>query len=290
MLTRIGETLGTWTPRRSNGDPLAIIRAAWTQLVGIDVARAAQPVALTNDALVVITASSAWSHQLAFLEPQIVRGISAAAPLAGVRRLRFRVGSIRAKLPGERPTPARARVPGVPSPRSIAVGPSEALDRFRGVVELARAAHAARGGSFCAVCAAPIAQGNRCKPCGDWARAALEARCKRVLFEAPWLRPQDVLDTLPGLDASAYDAIRRQLLRSWWDEMALARKRAALPRPVAPDRVRLYKIASSYVLLETKLDPNRLDLDSPVRRNALGDLYDFIRALERGTGGVGSGS
>jgi hypothetical protein len=72
--------------------------------------------------------------------------------------------------------------------------------------------------------------------------------------------------------------------------MALARKRAALPRPVAPDRVRLYKIASSYVLLETKLDPNRLDLDSPVRRNALGDLYDFIRALERGTGGVGSGS
>jgi hypothetical protein len=92
-----------------------------------------------------------------------------------------------------------------------------------------------------------------------------------------------VLDALPELDPAAYDAIRRGLLRSWWDEMALARKRAALPRPIAPDRTRLRKIASSYVLLETKLDPNVLEMDSPVRRNALGELYEFIRSVERGT-------
>jgi len=90
------------------------------------------------------------------------------------------------------------------------------------------------------------------------------------------------LTVVPGLDAAGYDAIRRRLLRSWWDEMMLARKRASLPRPVAPDRARLRKIASSYVLLETKIDPNRLEMDSPVRRNALGDLFDFIRSVETG--------
>jgi hypothetical protein len=35
-------------------------------------------------------------------------------------------------------------------------------------------------------------------------------------------------------------------------------------------------------LLETKLDPNRLELDSPIRSNALGELYEFIRLVERG--------
>jgi hypothetical protein len=291
MLTRIGETLGTWAPRRSSGDPLAIIRAGWTELVGIDVARAAAPVAIANEALVVITTSSAWSHQLAFLEPQIVRGIRAAAPGAGISRLRFRVGTIRAKTHADPRSgfQTRARPAVAPPPRPAAANPREALARFRGVVERARALHAARGGTFCTACAAPIARGVRCVPCADWARAALEARCKRLLFDAPWLRPQDVLDTLPDLDATAYDVIRRQLLRSWWDEMALARKRAALPRPIAPDRARLRKIASSYVLLETKLDPNRLEMDSPVRRNALGDLYEFIRTVESADDGASGG-
>jgi len=35
-------------------------------------------------------------------------------------------------------------------------------------------------------------------------------------------------------------------------------------------------------LLETRLDPNRLELDSPVRANALGELYSFIREVELG--------
>ncbi len=282
MLTRIGDALGVWTPRRSGGDPLAMIRAGWTQLVGLDVARAAQPVAIANESLVVLTNSSAWSHQLMFLEPRILRGIHELVPAAGVERLRFRVGTIRSR-PGGPIAPRTAVRDGktaaaLPPPRD----PADALARFRSVVMIARAAHAARGGGFCTDCAAPVARAvQRCVPCADWARSLLEARCRRLLFEAPWLRPQDVLDTLPGLDAAAYDGIRRQLLRSWWDEMKLARKRAELPRPVAPDRARLRKIASSYVLLETKLDPNRLEMESPVRRNALGDLYDFIRSVER---------
>jgi hypothetical protein len=260
-----------------------MIRAAWTGLVGVDVARAAQPVAIAGDTLVVITSSSAWSHQLAFLEPHIVRGLRTAAPAPGIVRLRFRVGTIRVPAAGRRPAPAPnapRRSAGVPAPP--AANAAEALAHFRATVERARSAHSARGGRFCVACAAPIRHGQRCVPCADWARAALEAQCQRLLFDAPWLRPQDVLEMLPGLDAAAYDAIRRQLLRSWWDEMTLARKRAALPRAIPPDRPRLRKIASSYVLLETKLDPNRLELDSPIRSNALGELYEFIRLVERG--------
>jgi hypothetical protein len=283
VLTRIDDALGAWTPRSGGGDPLTIVRAAWSRLVGSDVARAAQPVALANETLVVITNSSAWSHQLAFLEPQILRGIRELLPSGTIVRLRFRVGAIRAK-PGSRRTAEHggARVRAGTAAQSVPANPQEALARFRAVVTRSRAAHAARGGNFCAACAAPIARGERCVPCADWARAGLEARCQRLLFDAPWLRPQDVLDALPDLDAAGYDSIRRRLLRSWWDEMRLARKRAELPRPIAPDRARLRKIASSYVLLETKLHPDRLDMDSPIRRNALGELYEFIRKVELG--------
>jgi hypothetical protein len=87
-----------------------------------------------------------------------------------------------------------------------------------------------------------------------------------------------VLGQVGGLTADAYDAIRRRLLRAWIDELRLARKRYAVKAPI--DVVRIRKLASSYVLLETRIDPNRLELDSPVRKNALGDLFAFIREVE----------
>ncbi len=285
MLTKLGETLTGWAPRTAGGDPLGTIRGAWTGLVGPDVARAAVPVAIAGETLVVITTSSAWSHQLAFLEPQIVRGIRDLGAPVTIARLRFRVGTIRTPVGAARKRSDRRPIPsagGYPAPPR---DPGEACERFRAVVERFREAHRSGGGGFCQDCAAAIGGGMRCVPCADWARAALVASCQRLLFDAPWLRPEEVLEMLPGLDAAAYDGIRRRLLRSWWDEMMLARKRAELPRPVAPDRARLRKIASSYVLLETKLDPNRLEMDSAVRRNALGDLYEFIRRVERESAG-----
>jgi hypothetical protein len=280
MLSRLGDALGSWSPRRSAGDPLAAIRAAWIDLVGPDVARAAQPVALASDTLVVITTSSAWSHQLAFLEPRIARDIRDRAGVT-IGRMRFRVGTIRAAVEPYRSSGLR----GTRDRREVQFPPPgdarEALARFRAAVERSRAAHRARGGRFCSDCAAEISGcGPRCGPCRDWSAAELTARCQRLLFDAPWLGTQEILDMLPGLDAATFDGIRRKLLRAWWDEMALARKRAELPRPVAPNRGRLRKIASSFVLLETKLDPSRLEMDSAVRRNALGELYDFIRSVE----------
>lgn len=283
MLTKLGAALDGWQPRGGPpNDPLATIRAAWAEIVGEGVARAAQPVALSGTALVVVTASGAWSHQLSFLEREIVRSV-AALGVTNVERLRFRVGTIRrtARGGGNRRARTAAGTAAAGKPRDAA----DAVARLRAVVERRRAAHRAAGGVFCAVCGAAIAQGPAttlgggcCRPCADAREREQRERCERILFEAPWLSPEEVLATVPGLTAGDYDNTRRRLLRAWVDELRLARKRHAVKAEI--DRSRVRKLASSYVLLETRIDPNRLELDSPVRRNALGDLYDFIRTVE----------
>ncbi|MFN2460610.1 MAG: DciA family protein, partial [Candidatus Velthaea sp.] len=231
MLTKLGDAVGGWKPHATpGGDPLAAVRAAWADLVGVEVARAAQPVALQRDTVVVITASSSWSHQLAFLEPEIVRGIKALPEGREISRLRFRVGTVRATVPG-----VKASRPARPGRRSTPAGAEppattmvEAFERFRAAVRRSQAAHRNGGGRFCADCGAAVDTGARCVPCMETSRRAREAHCERLLYEAPWLRPEDVLHMVPGLDASEYDAIRRRLLRAWWDEMSVARKRAAV--------------------------------------------------------------
>ena len=279
MLTKLGGALTTWRPSNgAPGDPLVTVRAAWGEIVGEDVARAAQPVALSGSALVVITASGAWSHQLSFLEREIIRAVNALG-VGTVERLRFRIGTVR---PG-RGAPARRSVrmtanalPVNGKPRSI----EDALSRLRAVVERRRNAHLAGGGTFCATCQSAIAGGDQCWPCADAGERAEREHCERILFDAPWLPAEAVFEQIPGLTPERYDGIRRRLLRAWVDELRLARKRSAAKAPIDASRIR--KLASSYVLLETRIDPNRLELDSPVRRNALGDLYSFIREVETG--------
>jgi hypothetical protein len=278
VLTKLGTALGGWRPSAGRpGDPLATIRAAWAEIVGEDVARAAQPVALTGSALVVVTASGAWSHQLSFLEREIIRSVVALG-VPTVERLRFRVGTIRPPrgIRSRRAAGAASGAAVAGKPHSVA----DAVARFRAAVDRRRDAHRAAGGAFCTSCGGTIAGGDRCRPCADAVEREQRERCERMLFEAPWLDPEDVLETITGLTADAYDRIRRRLLRAWVDELRLARKRHAVKAPI--DRTRVRKLASSYVLLETRIDPNRLELDSPVRRNALGDLYAFIREVETG--------
>ena len=280
MLIGLGNALATWRPGGgSETDPLTAARAAWVELVGLDVARAAQPVAIERDALVVLTASSSWSAQLVFLEPEIVRGLRANSVTAGITRLRFRVGKIRRSVvPGEGPNgPRRGRGPEPP-----VVAPAATLDdalaRLRRSVERGRARHKAAGGSFCALCEAPLDRGTRCLPCRDDDERRRTFACERLLFEAPWLSAADVLGLVDGLKPEEFDGIRRRLLRSWWDELARAERLHRLRQPL--DRPRLRKLASSFVLLETGMDPMRLEMDSPVRKNALSNLYDFVREIE----------
>jgi hypothetical protein len=278
VLTKLGTAIGGWRPSAGPpGDPLATIRAAWADIVGDDVARAAQPVALTGTALVVVTASGAWSHQLSFLEREIIRSVVALG-VPSVERLRFRIGTIRSArgAGGRRLVRAASSAPAAGKPLTTA----DAVARFRTVIERRRNAHRAAGGAFCATCGGAIAGGDRCRPCADGEEREQREQCERIMFEAPWLGAEDVLQTVAGLTPEAYDRIRRRLLRAWVDELRLARKRHAVKAEI--DRVRIRKLASSYVLLETRIDPNRLELDSPVRRNALGDLYAFIREVETG--------
>jgi hypothetical protein len=282
MLTKLGSAIGGWRPSAGRpGDPLATIRAAWADIVGDDVARAAQPVALSGTALVVVTASGAWSHQLSFLEREIIRSVVALG-VSSVERLRFKVGTIRSArgVAGRRLVRAGSSALAAGKPQTAL----EAVARFRTVVERRRNAHLAGGGAFCRTCGGAIATGDRCRPCADGEERAQREQCERVMFEAPWLDAEAVISSIAGLTAEAYDGIRRRLLRAWVDELRLARKRHAVKAEI--DRVRIRKLASSYVLLETRIDPNRLELDSAVRRNALGDLYDFIREVESaGSGG-----
>jgi hypothetical protein len=276
---KLGMVLDGWRPAAGGtSDPLVAVRGLWPELVGADVARAAQPVAIERDVLIVMTGSAAWSHQLAFLEPEIMRGLKALPEARELSRLRFRVGKLRrpGRAAGGREGPRRAAEDAAAEPPAKTL--DDALARLRRAVERTRRVHRERGGTFCALCEAPVEGVAMCRPCRDDDERRRRFACERLLFEAPWLGPEEVLALVDGLTAERYDAIRRALLRSWWDELWRAAKLFKLRQPV--DRVRIRKLASSFVLLETRIDPTRLEMDSPIRRNALGDLFDFVRGIE----------
>ena len=278
-MLKLGTVLDAWRPKPGAGsDPLVAVRAVWMELVGPDVARAAQPVAIEREVLIVLTTSSAWSHQLAFLEPEIVRGLRAIPETRELTRLRFRVGKLRRPIavrdgPGG---PRRATGLSVTEPPAKTL--DDALARLRRAVERTRGAHRARGGGFCALCDAAVDGGTMCRPCRDDDARRRRMACERLLFEAPWLGSEEVLALVDGLTAEMYDTSRRQLLRAWWDELWRANKLHKLRQPL--DRVRLRKLASSFVLLQTQIDPNRLEMDSAVRKNALGELFEFVKEIE----------
>jgi hypothetical protein len=228
-MMRLGDALGEWKPLPgSGGDPLATIRAAWAGLVGEEVARAAQPVAIQGDALVVITSSSAWSHQLSFLTAGVLQAVRALPGCASIARLRFRVGTIR--VPGGRSAAARrprARAAMAPV-RSAPATAVEALASLRAAIERTRAAHVASGGTFCSGCAAAVDPGEAlCRPCGQARERSRTEACERLLFDAPWLTPAEVIAMVPGLDEGAYDAIAPGC--GAWPAPTCCSKRASTP-------------------------------------------------------------
>jgi len=80
--------------RQANMHALSRIISAWPDIVGQDLVPSAHPGNLMADALLIHVEDVALSHQLAFMERQIIAGVHAAgAPW--VKRLRFRVGNHR---------------------------------------------------------------------------------------------------------------------------------------------------------------------------------------------------
>ena len=111
MLTRLGSGAGRLAAARAGppDDPLATIRAAWAEIVGADVARAAQPVALQRH-------GAGRRHLLGRLEPpaRVPRARDRAqrrrrSASRTIERLRFRVGTIRAARGTRRPAAGARR-------------------------------------------------------------------------------------------------------------------------------------------------------------------------------------
>jgi hypothetical protein len=71
---------------------LEALKIAWPAIVGAELSRQAQPIAIQGDVLVIRTASADCSKTLAFLEPEILNGLPLPAAL-NVTGLRFRVAA-----------------------------------------------------------------------------------------------------------------------------------------------------------------------------------------------------
>ena len=265
-LEKMGDSLAGWAPRGlPAGDPLVAIRKAWAEIVGADTARAAQPVAIEDDTLIVLTNSSAWSHQLSFLSLEIVRSLRTLPAGRGLTRLRFRVGA--RKTGAAKAQPKRRTAPDRPG-RAVTAGPpsspAEALARFRARVEGQRRVLLEAGWIACEVCGAATAEGVRCAPCAGKDTQARAIATERLMFDAPWLGFNATAEIVGRLSVAEYEVIRKRILSRWWDVLVRARAR----KTVSLDR-REASIASSYLLLQTGWEPDRIT--PAVARNLLGD-------------------
>ncbi len=92
----------------------------------------------------------------------------------------------------------------------------------------------------------------------------------RLLFEVPWLGYAGIAPLVDDLQLHDYRLIRLQLLRRWKDALDRVRRDGGKTLSTR-DRM----IASSYVLLKSELDPERIA--PAVVRDLLGEeLHDIF--------------
>ena len=154
---------------------------------------------------------------------------------------------------------------------------AEALRRFRTAVDARRRAKLRAGWKECERCGAAIAPraDGLCAICRNVRAQRREAATARLLFEAPWLSYGGAAELIDGLTPADYEAIRSRLLSRWWETLVRARASKRLSRDG-----RERTIASSYVVLKSKLSPEAID--PATVRNVLGDeLHDLT--LRNGT-------
>jgi len=251
--------LSEWTPARGLvADPLYALSAAWPDIVGAGVAAHSAPLSINGSTLVIATRSSAWSQQLQFLSPAILTGVRAVAQAGAVERLTFRVGAL-SRVQGSRvegrgtPRPTRtARTGGrAPEPEAAADLEEAFLRVRRRLSALRRMVPAA-----CGRCGAPLAAGDarvECAPCRGEAEKSRAAELQRLIYMAPWLAPAELAEALPGVTAGEFERARRHLLQRWWVVLERAR-RAGRVSGSGLER----HVASSYVLLQSRLPPDRI--------------------------------
>jgi Dna[CI] antecedent, DciA len=274
---KLSEALGAWKPSEGGpADPVVLLGAAWSEIVGEENARNSHPAQVSGDTLIVTTASSVWSAQLSYLSEQMLDVLRARLPRAAIAKVRFRVG----KLPSRGSQKRRARVmedvATAPDVREPAADAREALGRFRASVDTAERAKRTRGWKECSGCNALIAPatGPLCTSCGIAREAERERQISRLLFEAPWLGFAGTAKLIEDLRQDEYESIRRRLLQRWWDRLRRVHLSGTLSRD-GSERL----IASSYVLLKSGLAPERLT--PAIVRNVLGDeIHELLYETE----------
>lgn len=276
MLRPLRAAVEGWKPGAPiSADPLTALIAAWPSIVGADVAQNSRPLDIARDTLVVATRSSAWSQQLSFLSERILRGMRARDLGPQVDRLRFKVGKVGSSVPGTF-APRRTRA----TARTRVVGKietaEEAVALFRADVDAAERAKAAAGWKACLRCGVRIAPsaGSHCLPCENAESDARAASVSRLLFDVPWLGFEGIEALVPGVSLREYEWIRRRLLGKWWEALGRVRRSQ---RKTMTQRERL--MASSYVLLKSGIDPERIA--PPIVRELLGDeIHDILYGTE----------
>jgi hypothetical protein len=279
VLRPLGEAIGQWTPQsgtRWRADPLSLLAAGWSDIVGEDVARNTHPTRILDGTLWVTTRSSAWSQQLSFLADRVLAAVRSRLAQPAVERLRFRVGKLPMRALVQRPhRPPAPPSPAVPAERLHAENAAEALSRFRTSVDARRRANLRAGWKECGTCGAPITPRDAlCVPCLNVRSQARSAAAMRLMFEAPWLGYAGTALLIEGLTPADYESIRSRLLSNWWEALARVRASKRLSRDG-----RERTIASSYVVLKSKLPPEVID--PATVRSVLGDeLNDLIYGTE----------
>src|SRR5207302_10004672 len=109
----VGDILSTAVPQIRDRLVEQAVRRGWLSLVGPEVARRAQPGALTGHCLQVVVDNSPWLHELTLRAPQIVAALARAYGPKRCRRSRSRWGgpSPPRPPPAGRPPAPPARAP-----------------------------------------------------------------------------------------------------------------------------------------------------------------------------------
>jgi hypothetical protein len=259
----------TWAPGRGiAADPLHRISATWPQIVGANVAKHSEPLALNGTTLVVATRSSAWSQQLQLLSPTILSGIATLPESVAVSRLAFRSGTLR--RPEGRGSARRSTASGTAAARGVDAPPGPAADAAEALERLRRRLTAlrARAARTCAGCGAALdadsARGERCAPCEGETERERMLLVERTIYLAPWLTHAELREGIPDLSGAEFERARRVLLQRWWLVLDRIRRGEKVGRS-GDER----QVASSYVLLQSRLPPDRIT--PAIVRNALGD-------------------
>jgi len=99
----VGELLLNAVPLLEDRLLVERLRRRWSTLVGAEVARRAQPQALTNGCLHVVVDNSPWLHELTLRGPELTTRLHAETP--AIRSLRFSLGAATVE---DAPPPARS--------------------------------------------------------------------------------------------------------------------------------------------------------------------------------------